>query len=883
MPPPDSPDRSARPIPAELEERAKRLRGKIRHHDHLYHTLDRPKIEDYEYDLLKQELRDLEERYPQVATEDSPTRTVGAPPIAAFSPVEHGAPMLSLENVFDAGEMEQFDRRLAGLLDDESEREYSAEPKLDGVALSLLYERGALVRGATRGDGRTGEDVTHTTRTIPTIPAQLTGNDVPERLEVRGEVFMPLSRFEAYNRQAEKKGTKTLVNPRNAAAGALRQKDPEQAAQRKLDFFAHGVGRVEDVPTVTRQSELLKSMAFWGLQVCPQAETVAGAAGCLAYYERIAETRESFDYALDGVVYKLERFDLRGQAGASSHAPRWAVAQKFPAEEKITKVRAIEYQVGRTGALTPVARLKPVFVGGATVSNATLHNYGELLRKDVREGDTVVVRRAGDVIPQVVRSLPGYRKGDSPEPALPKKCPECSSEVIRPDDEAVARCTGGLICPAQRKAAILHFLSRDALDIEGLGEEWVDVLVRDGVVKGVEDIYRVRGEQFAALAIKLPVGRDSAKLFLGAIDKARRNRWSRLLCGLNIPTVGPKRAESLAGEFDNLNEVLDAKAEQLLKVPTWTQAAADSVVAYFGEERNRALIALLIDSGVNWGDSETENPRPGANPDNEPGVRQLFEGYRVGEGLLKDAVRVLVSPKVLDIKGLGHKWMNQLVDQLLDEGLIREVSDLFHLEPDRVASLQVSRFFGEKRAKDLLADIKGKKQTTLARFLFALGIRDVGRVTAETLALHFGNFKALCTAGVDELREVSDIGEIVAGRIRAFFDDQRNLQVIKALRDSGVTWSERQVSTITSEGLLQGKAFVLTGALKSMTRSEARERIRAVGGRVVGSVSKNTDYLVTGANPGSKVVKARNLGINLLDEDGFLEKLDAARIEYVDV
>ena len=882
MPQPDSPDPSPRAIPAELEEKAKQLRDEIRRHDHLYHTLDSPEIADAEYDQLKKELRDLEDRYPQAATEDSPTRGVGAPPSAAFSPVEHGAPMLSLENTFDAEEMEEFDRRLAGLLDDEGEREYSAEPKLDGVALSLLYERGILVRGATRGDGRTGEDVTHTARTIRAIPAQLTGNDVPERLEVRGEVFMPLSGFEAYNRQADKAGKKTLVNPRNAAAGGLRQKDPKQAARRKLDFFAYGIGRVQGGPAVTRQSELLRRMQSWGLKVCPQAETVAGAAGCLAYYERIAESRESFDYALDGVVYKLERFDLRDQAGASSHAPRWAVAQKFPAEEKLTKVRAIEYQVGRTGALTPVARLKPVFVGGATVSNATLHNYGELLRKDVREGDTVVVRRAGDVIPEVLRSLRECREGRPPVPPLPERCPECSSEVIRPDGEAVARCTGGLVCPAQRKAAILHFLSRDALDIEGLGEEWVDVLVRDGMAKGVEDIYAIKEEQFAALAIKYPVGKEPTQQFLDAINEARRNRWPRLLYGLNIPAVGPVTAERLAGECENLSELLHAREEQLLKIPKCTPATAKSVVAFFNEERNRELIALLIDAGVTWGRSETGIPRPGANPHSDPGVRQPLEGYSAGEGLLKDAVRVLVSPRVLDIKGLGRKWVDQLLDQLLDEGLIREVSDLFHLEPDQVAGLQVSRFFGEKRAKDLIAEIREKKQTTLARLLFALGIRDVGRVTAETLALHFGSLEALCTAGVDELREAPDVGEIVAGRLRAFFADPRNLRVIQALKDSGVAWP-RQASKIGAEGPLQGKAFALTGTLQSMTRSEARERIRAAGGRVVGSVSKNTDYLVTGANSGSKLLKAQNLEIEVLEEDRFLEKLDAARQEYVDV
>ncbi len=880
MPPPDRP---ANPSPASNAERAKWLREEIHRHNRLYHEQDNPEIPDSEYDALYRELRRLEHAHPELVTPDSPTQSVGAGPSRAFDPVEHGAPMLSLENVFDAGEMEEFDRRLAGLIDDEGEREYSAEPKLDGVALSLLYERGILVRAATRGDGRTGEDVTHTALTIRSLPVRLAGRDIPRRVEVRGEVFVPLHAFDAYNRRAGEEGGKVLVNPRNAAAGALRQKDPALAAQRSLDFFAHGVGRVDEVPATSRQSELLRKMESWGLKVCPEAECVADVSGCAGYYERIFERREDFDYALDGVVFKLDRFDLRDQAGASSHAPRWAVAQKFPAEERLTTVRAIEYQVGRTGAVTPVARLEPVFVGGATVSNATLHNYGELLRKDVRAGDTVVVRRAGDVIPEVVRSLPERRKGDPPVPALPERCPECRSEVVLPEDEAVARCSGGLICPAQRKAAILHFLSRDALDIEGLGEKWVEALVRDGLVGGVEDIYRLGEEKLAALAIKSPVGKDSAQKFLSAVDKARRSGWPRVLCGLNIPGVGQKRAESLAAEFENLNEVLDAEVEQLLKVPLWTQAAAESVVAFFDEERNRELLWLLIDSGVNWARSENSAPRPGANLGSELGVPPLFDGNRRGGGLLKAAVRVLVSPKVLDIKDLGAKWMDQLADQLVDAGLVRDVRDLFHLDLERLSSLEVSRFFGRKRAKDLITDIENKKQTTLARFLFALGIRDVGRVTAETLALHFGSVDALREAGGDALREVPDVGEIVAGRISAFFVNTRNLRVILALRDSGVTWSEHQASTITSKGSLQGSTFVLTGAMESMTRSEARERIRVCGGRIVSSVSRNTDYLVAGANPGSKLVKARNLGVEVLEEEELLEMLEAAKHGPADV
>ena len=679
MPPPDRPES---PSPASKAERAKWLREEIHRHNRLYHEQDEPEIPDSEYDALYRELRELEQAHPDLVSPDSPTQSVGSRPSEAFAPVEHGARMLSLDNVFDPEEMEEFDRRLAGLLDEEIEREYSAEPKMDGVALSLLYVRGRLVRAATRGDGRVGEDVTHTARTIESLPERLAGGDVPARVEVRGEVFMPLAGFEAYNARAEKEGEKTLINPRNAAAGALRQKDPREAARRGLDFFAHGVGRVGDVPAVSRQSELLEAMTFWGLHVCPETESVAGASGCLAYYERIAARRESFDYALDGVVYKLERFDLRDQAGASSHAPRWAVAQKFPAEEKLTTVRAIEYQVGRTGAVTPVARLEPVFVGGATVSNATLHNYGELLRKDVRAGDTVVVRRAGDVIPEVVRSLPERREGDPPVPPLPDQCPECGSEVVLPEDEAVARCAAGLICPAQRRQALMHFASRGAMDIEGLGEV--------------------------------------------------------------------------------------------------------------------------------------------------------------------------------------------LVGQLVEKGLTRNPADLYALSLEQLNGLER---MADKSSANLLAAIQRSKSTTLARFLFALGIRDVGRVTAAALARRFGNLDALRQASEEQLLEVEDVGEIVAGRVRAFFAGEKNAAAVEALLQAGVHWPESEAALDPSSGPLRGKTLVLTGALEGMTRDEARERIVGAGGRVTASVSKKTDYLVAGANAGSKRAKAEQLGVEILDQSQLLDLL----------
>ena len=682
MPPPDSPAPSS---PSGNEQRVRWLREEIHRHNRLYHGKDGPEIPDSEYDALYRELRELERTYPELVTPDSPTQSVGSGPSRAFDPAAHGAPMLSLENVFDAAEMEEFDRRLAGLLDDEGDAalEYSAEPKLDGVALSLLYERGILVRAATRGDGRTGEDVTHTALTIGSLPVRLSGRDPPERVEVRGEVFMPLHAFEAYNRRAVEAGGKALVNPRNAAAGALRQKDPALAAKRSLDFYAHGVGRVDEVPAASTQAELLRMMESWGLKVCPQAESVTGSASCLAYYERLAESRESFDYALDGVVYKLQRFDLREQAGASSHAPRWAVAQKFPAEERLTRVRAIEYQVGRTGAITPVARLEPVFVGGATVSNATLHNHGELLRKDVREGDTVVVRRAGDVIPEVVRSLPERREGDPPVPALPERCPECLSEVVLPEDEAVARCSGGLICPAQRRQAIMHFASRAAMDIEGLGEV--------------------------------------------------------------------------------------------------------------------------------------------------------------------------------------------LVGQLVEQDLVENPADLYALAADQLNGLER---MAEKSSANILDSIERSKATTLERFLYALGIRDVGRVTAGALARHFGSMAALREASEEELQEVSDVGEIVARRVGDFFRRPDNLRVIDALRNRGVHWPSSPGAPAAAQGSLRGKTLVLTGTLEGLSRDEARERIAMAGGRVTSSVSKKTDYLVAGANAGSKRAKAEQLEVAIIDQSQLLELLD---------
>ena len=652
------------------------LREQIRYHNYRYHVLDDPEVPDAEYDRLVRDLQQLETDYPELVTADSPTQRVGAEPIAAFGTVRHQIPMLSLDNAFTEDELREFHRRVSERLEIEVDAGlvYAAEPKLDGAAVSLLYEAGQLVRGATRGDGTTGEDITHNVRTIDAVPLRLFGRGHPALLEVRGEVFMPRAGFDAFNEAARKKGEKTFVNPRNAAAGSLRQLDPRLTAARPLDIYMYSVGVVEDGEMPDRHSEVLDRLQEWGLKVCPERKVVDGIDGCLTYYRDIGARRNALPYDIDGVVYKVDRLDYQRELGFVSRAPRWAIAHKFPAQEELTVVRDVEFQVGRTGAVTPVARLEPVFVGGVTVSNATLHNMDELHRKDVRVGDTVIVRRAGDVIPEVVKVLPDRRPKRTRIIKAPAKCPVCGSAVIREADEAVARCTGGLFCAAQRAEALKHFVSRRAMDVDGLGSKLIEQLV--------------------------------------AIDR--------------------------------------------IKTP----------------------------------------------------------------------------------------------------------ADLYGLKKDELVEMER---MGEKSAENLLRSIDASKKTTLSRFLYGLGIREVGEATASSLASHYGNLEAIMTAGEEGLQDVPDVGPVVASRIRAFFDEGHNREVIQRLIDSGVTWSESEARPPAEDGVLAGKTFVLTGTLSGMTRDEAKDRIHAAGGKVTGSVSKKTDYLVAGDKPGSKLTKAQKLGIEVIN------------------
>lgn len=670
-------------VAGETALRVAELRRLLEHHNRQYHVLDAPEITDAEFDALMRELRAIETAHPGLVTPDSPTQRVGGAPLAELGEVRHRLPMLSLDNAFASEEVVAFDRRVRerlGLAVDAAPIAYSAEPKMDGLALSVTYEDGLLVRAATRGDGTTGEDVTHNVRTIPMVPLRLHGDDWPASLEVRGEVFMPVARFEDFNRRAALAGEKTFVNPRNAAAGSLRQLDPRITAQRPLEavFYALGIVEGERTPLPRSHVAAMQALRAWGLPVSRLQEAVAGVDGLLDYYRRMGERRAALPFQIDGVVYKVDSYLLQERLGFVSRAPRWAVAHKFPAEEAFTTVRGIEWQVGRTGAITPVARLEPVFVGGVTVSNATLHNLDELRRKDVRVGDTVVMRRAGDVIPEVARVLLDRRPAGTTEAQLPTACPVCDSPVAREEGEAVARCTGGLHCPAQRKEALRHFASRRALDIQGLGTE--------------------------------------------------------------------------------------------------------------------------------------------------------------------------------------------LVEQLVDTGLVRTPADLFALDAEKLRGLER---MGEKSATKLQQAIEASRQTTLPRFLYALGIRNVGEATALQLAEHFGDLAALRAADAAGVQEVPDIGPIIAAQVAEFFRDPHNLAVVDALLAAGITWPV--MTSRESRGSLPfaGKTFVLTGTLPSLSRDEAADRIRALGGKVSGSVSKKTDYVIAGAEAGSKLAKAEALGVPVLDEEGF--------------
>lgn len=655
------------------------LRKQLESWNHQYYVLDEPTVPDAEYDRCMQRLQVLEAQYPQWLSPDSPSQRVGGQAVDEFRQVTHEVPMLSLENAFDALDLQNFYRRLLERLgEDAAPLEFACEPKLDGIAVSLLYRDGLLERGATRGDGTTGEDITHNVRTIGSIPLRLQGRGFPTLLEVRGEIYMPRAGFERLNQRARERGEKAFVNPRNAAAGSLRQLDARVTAQRPLQMCCYGVGKVEGGSLPDHHAQMLERLRDWGLRVNPESAVVVGIEACEAYYQSMARRRDGLPYDIDGIVFKVNDLALQQRLGFASRAPRWAIARKFPAQEEMTRLLDVEFQVGRTGIITPVARLEPVFVGGVTVSNATLHNADEIARLGIQLGDTVIVRRAGDVIPQIVSVVTARRPADARPIVFPSHCPVCQSVVEREAGEAALRCTGGLVCAAQQKAAIKHFASRRAMDITGLGDK--------------------------------------------------------------------------------------------------------------------------------------------------------------------------------------------LVEQLVDEGLVHNVAELYALSKETL--LQLDRM-GEKSADNLLAALETSKQTTLPRFIFALGIREIGEATALNLARHFGDWSALAKAAEADLLAVEDVGPVVAEHLLQFFASTSSMKVVQALRDAGVMWPSIEVAA--QPGLpLAGQTWVVTGTLEALGREEAKAHLQSLGAKVAGSVSPRTTRVVAGPGAGSKLARANELGIDVIDEQALL-------------
>lgn len=579
-----------------VEQRIDQLIQQIDDHNYAYYVLDDPKIPDAEYDRLMRELEGLEAQHPDKVRPDSPTQRVGGKADSAFDTVKHLRPMLSLDNVFNDEELIAFNKRVIDRLSIRNEVEYVCEPKLDGAAVSLLYENGFLVRAATRGDGKVGEDITQNIKTIKSIPLKLRG-DYPKRVEVRGEVFMQKSVFEELNDSARETGNKVFANPRNAAAGSLRQLDPSITAKRKLSIYVYSLGLAEGVELAEKHFGRLMQIKDWGLPVCPEITVVQGVNHCQEYYESILQRRDDLPYEIDGVVYKVNSIQQQETLGFVAKAPRWAIAHKFPAQEELTILEKVDFQVGRTGAITPVARLQPVFVGGVTVSNATLHNMDEITRLDVHEGDTVIIRRAGDVIPQVVSVVKDRRPENAQPVSMLKECPVCSSPVEREDDQAIYRCTGGLICRAQRKESIKHFASRKAMDIDGLGDKLVELMVEEGLIESIADLYRLTVGQVSAME---RMGEKSATNLINAIESSKSTTLPKFLYSLGIREVGEVTAQTLANELLTLDAVMKASEAELLELPDIGPVVAQHIVMFFDNDENKKIINELIQLGVNW-------------------------------------------------------------------------------------------------------------------------------------------------------------------------------------------------------------------------------------------------------------------------------------------
>ena len=856
-------DPSAGPKFSVVAEKIARLRSELVRHEHLYYVLDRPEIGDAEFDRMLRQLLELEEKFPELATPDSPTRRVGGAPRPGVEKAEHSSVMLSLDNAFDDDELAEFDRRVR----EGAGREvvsYVGELKLDGVSMAVRYAEGRLALALTRGDGISGEVITPNAQTLRSLPLAvdlgvLSDAGIDRGFEVRGEVVMPKSAFATLNRRQAAEGGHVFANPRNAAAGSLRMLDPTVTAGRRLDCYCYSL-LVGGRPWGDSHWQGLELMGALGFKISPNGERLEGLEGLRDFRDRWMDRRESLEYEIDGLVFKVDSTRVQRRLGATAKAPRWAIAAKPLAQQAETFIEDVDIQVGRTGAVTPRAHLKPVTIGGVTVARATLHNFDEIDRLGLRIGDRVLVERSGDVIPKVLRVINhGAERKTIP---VPSACPVCSTTLERPEGEVVWRCPNER-CPARLKESILHFGHRAAMDIDGLGEWLVEELVDAGHVRGLADLYRLDPLLLADLR------KDSFLLAEGAaaslVDElaAARDRidLGRVVYALNVPSVGPSVAAAIGRTYSGIGQLAAATPESLQASGCVSERQAKSLQSFFNDPSNQSLVGDLEAFGPPFKSAAERQSEPPSAEDPDWDIRRLHSFL---ERLTKPAD---------DLPGAVSGIGGVLARRLIERGLVSRPSDLFRMEAAELARIPNAIRLGEKSAARVINGLERSKQAPLQRLLYGLGIRHVGERTAELLAQHYRDLDAIAGASTEELAAVDEIGPLIAASVEAFFEDPANQALIEDLRQAGLRFKDPEPSVASASPRVAGKTFVLTGALSLMTRRQAREQIRSAGGKVTGSVSNSTDYLVAGEKPGSKLTRARELGVAILGEDELRELL----------
>ena len=871
---------------ADAAKRAAELRQAILRHADLYQS-GTPEIPDADYDALVRELLALEEAHPELQTPDSPTQKIAGWASDLFKKVTHAVPMMSLDNAFDTAELNEWHQRILRLLGakarqealfededtgrggdgrdgEDSEDESAAielggfvcEPKFDGLAISIRYENGRYVRAATRGDGATGEDVTANVATIKSVPKRLAGT-APAVLEVRGEIYLAISDFDEMNKQREEEGLPRYANPRNTAAGSLRQKDPAATAARPLAWWCYTLGEHEGAPDFANHSEVLEYLAEMGLPVNPQWKLCADLAEVKEHLEAAEQTRHDHDWEVDGVVVKLNSLAHQQQLGATSHHPRWAIAYKFAPEEKSTKLLDISVSVGGKGKVTPFAELEPVFVGGSTVQKATLHNEDQVRLKDVRPGDVVVVRKAGDVIPEVLRPVPSERPEGLPEWKFPETCPcPLATPLIREEGDAAHYCQEPQ-CPSQKWRAIMQFTSRKAMNIEGLGEEWIQHFVEAGIVKDVGDIYFLDNNMLDALQMEAPLGHVQVEKILKGIKKSKDTSLEKFLEEF-VKGIGKKKGKILAAHFGNIEKLLSATLDDIVTVEGISYSDANKVKEFRDDREAQALIEDLFAVGVSLGNS------------NEVLLGHKEKTFQSIE---------LISPLGLKIEKIIDGLGDERIKQIAEQGIAKTIRELYQLDGETLSELVVTRTFGEQQRENLFEQLELSKQRSLGQLLFALNIRHLGDAVADLIASHFGHLNEIMTVSAEELAAIDGVGETIATSVYEFFKQEDTKQLVERLQETGVNFEENKPETATNiPQIFAGQILVVTGNIEGLgSRDDIKEAVVARGGTFTNSVSSKTSLLVRGTSPGkSKIDKAEKLGIQIISGEALAKRLSAS-------